>query len=249
MLGCVAAFAATNARMFGLTVLAGILLAGLCWYFCSVYTHLWNRQYRVSIWHHLLCAFASALTLAFVVMFPSLGYTKEVAVGSINLWQLQLDTDQRWATATFGRAYNKIKDLGTEDFSDVAPLGTPGVTIPLTRDESIETFAGTYANEACRNFNARRPFLSKIVWSRAELPSATVLEDTQRWFQTHSSSSYPARRAVALAADQIKMGLEPQTPRVVEISRIALVVLFVFIQAIPFGIIGWAAYVDIKARI
>jgi hypothetical protein len=106
--------------------------------------------------------------------------------------------------------------------------------------------AETYANEACRNFNARRPFLSKIVWSRAELPSATVLEDTQHWFQTHSS--YPAPRAVALAADQIKTGLDPQAPRVVQISRIALVVLFLAIQAIPFGLIGWAAYVDIKPR-
>ena len=50
-------------------------------------------------------------------------------------------------------------------------------------------------------------------------------------------------------ATQIKEGLEPQAPRVVQLTRTAVGLFFVLVQAIPFGLIGWAAYTDIKVRL
>ena len=232
---------------FRLTVLAGILLAGLCWYLCAVYTRMWNKRFRITLTHHMLCGFASLCTLFFTVLFASLAYTKEAALASISLWQVQLNNDQAWADRTFAKAYDKVKDLGTEDFSNAPPPGSPGSLIPTNSDEARQTAASTYANEACRHFDARRPFLSKVVWSSPGVPSDIIFQDVRKWHETNPN--YPPARAIDIAAIQIKEGLDPQAPRVISLSRTALTALFLLIQVIPFGLIGWAAYRDIKARL
>lgn len=247
VISCIALFSSRDSRLFAATVVGGIVLAALCWFLCTVYTHLWNRRYRLTFANHVFCAVASLLTFLFVLTFASLAYTKEAALTRIDLWHIQLKSDAAWERSTFAKAYNRVKDLGIEDFSNVPPPDTPGVVIPVTRDESRQTAASTYANAACENFDEMHPFLSKIVWSRAEIPAEVVLADIRQWLQTNQV--YPTDKAVELAAEQIKAGLDPQTPRVVYLSRLALIVLFLLVQALAFGLIGWAAYTDIKVSI
>jgi hypothetical protein len=247
LLGCIAIFWAKEPALFGITVLTGAILAAFCWYVCSVYTHYWNRKFRVTLTHHILCGFASICTLVFVVLFVSLYYTKDAALASIAVWQLQLNQDNEWAEQTFATAYDRVKELGIEDFSNAPPPGSPNSLIPTTQDESRQTAASVYADEACNHFDTSRPFLSKIVWSSPGVPSETIFKDTVEWFQTNNT--YPPSRAIDIAATQIKEGLDPQVPRVLHLSRAAVAILFVLAQAIPFGLIGWAAYTDIKVRV
>ncbi len=232
---------------FRLTLLAGVLLAGLCWYLCSVYTRMWNKRFRITITHHALCLFASLCTLFFTILFASLAYTKDAALASISLWQTQLNHDEPWAERTYSKAYDKVKDLGTEDFSNAPPPGSPGSLIPTNSDEARQTAASTYSNEACRHFDTKRPFLSKVVWSSPGVPSEVIFHDVRKWHETNPN--YPPARAIDIAANQIKEGLDPQAPRVITLSRLAVTALFLLVQAIPFGLIGWAAYRDIKARL
>src|SRR5690242_5288390 len=97
LLGCIPIFSFKEPGAFRITVLAGVVLAALCWYLCSVYTRLWNKRFRITLTHHVLCAFASLCTLVFTILFASLYYTKDAALGSIALWQAQLshDTDRK----------------------------------------------------------------------------------------------------------------------------------------------------------
>src|SRR5438445_8958760 len=74
MAGCVALHWARSPGSFWLAGLIGLALAGACWYACSVYTHLWNRDFHMSPVHQICCAFASACTLVFVIVFSSLYY-------------------------------------------------------------------------------------------------------------------------------------------------------------------------------
>lgn len=245
--GCVAIFWTKEPATLALTLLGGAVLAALCWYACTVYTHFWNRRFNVTLVHHILCGFASAATLVFIVVFVSLYYTKEAALDSISIWETQVNGDSEWADATFATAYDKVKDLGIEDFSNAPPPGSPDSLIPTNEDASRQTAASVYANEASRHFDTHRPFLSKIVWSSPGVPEETIFKDTAEWFETNPT--YPPSRAIEIAATQIKEGLEPQVPRVLYMSRGAVAVLFVLVQAIPFGLIGWAAYRDIKVRV
>ena len=61
--------------------------------------------------------------------------------------------------------------------------------------------------------------------------------------------SYPPQKVVALSAEEIRGQLVQQTPRAVKFGRLIAVLLFFLIQAIPFGIIGYAAYKDIKVHV
>jgi hypothetical protein len=247
LFGCIPIFMLKEPGSFRVTVLIGILLAGLCWYVCSVYTRLWNKKYHITLTHHVLCGFATLCTLFFTILFASLAYTKDAALASISLWQAQLNSDQAWAERTFARAYDKVKDLGVEDFSNAPPPGSPGSLIPTNSDEARQTAASTYSNEACRHFDAKRPFLSKVVWSSPGVPSDIIFQDVRKWHETNPN--YPPARAIEIAANQIKEGLNPQAPRVISLSRLSVSGLFLLIQAVPFGLIGWAAYRDIKARL
>jgi hypothetical protein len=244
LLGSVALYAAKEPGSFRLVLAAGIVLAALCWYVCTVYTRLWNRQFHITVLHHVVCGFASACTLLFVIVFASLSHTKEAALVSINLWQLQLKADQTWEKATFAKAYHNVQDLGTEDFSKAPPPESPGSFIPTNSDKARQTAASTYANEAAKHFDLHRPFLSKIAWSSPGVPSEIIFADVRAW-HAHNPN-YPPSRAIDIAAFQIKKGLEPQAPRVVALSRVSVAALFLLVQSIPFGLIGWAAYRDIK---
>ncbi len=247
LIGSIPIYIAKDPGGFRLALLIGLVLAALCWYICSVYARSWNRRFHIRFSHHVLCAFASILTLFFAVIFPALAYTKEAALASIDLWKYQLNLDSPWAAATFARAYEEVKRLGIEDFSRVPPPGAPNSFIPTNHDESRQVAALAYANEACRHFDDRRPFLSKVVWSSPGVPSRTIFNDVHQWHQTNPN--YPPSRAIEIAAGQIRQGLEPQVPRVVYLSRIAVLILFALVQAVPFGLIGWAAYRDIKVRL
>ena len=247
LLACIPIYMAKEPGAFRFTVLAGIALAGLCWYICSVYTHLWNKRFRVTLTHHILCGIASIATLFFTILFPSLYYTKEAALDSIARWETQIGADGPWAERTFAKAYDKVKDLGLEDFSKAPPPGSANSFIPTNHDDSRQTAASLYANEAARHFDRARPFLSKVVWSSPGVPAETIFQDVRAWHERNPN--YPPARAIQIAGTQIKEGLDPQAPRVIYLSRMSVIGLFALAQLIPFGLIGWAAYRDIKVRL
>ena len=244
--GAVVVFFAKNPKGFELALAVGLLLAGLCWYGCYTYSRLWNRRFHVKPVHHVLCAVAALITLLFSILYPALGYVREAGEVSITLWETTIRRDGVWAATTFRNAYAAVKRLGLEDFRAVPQPGIPGSWIPTTNDRSRQAAASAYASSACIHFARSRPFLSKVVWARPGIPADVVFEDVHRWHQRNPN--YPPERAIGLAVEQIHAGLIAQVPRLVTISRMLAVILFFLAQAVPFGLVGWAAYRDIKVR-
>lgn len=228
------------------TALIGIVLAGLCWVICNYYTRLWNKKYHLTFTHQVLCSIAALLTFFFVLAFSGLSYLKEVSIDRLNDWSTQILNDNEWAASTFQKAFYKIEENGLEDFSNVPAPGNVGSHIPVNNNKSKEECANIYTNEACRNFKIKNLFLSKIIWTSSKVPQEIINEDMNEYFKTNSI--YPPQRAINLATNYIKAELIVQTPRVVTLARSILVVLFFFLQLIPFGLIGYAAYKDIKTK-
>lgn len=243
--GSVALFAIANRPGLIASCVIGIVLAAACWAGCSYYSRLWNLRYRVTLIHHLLCALAALLTLIFTVLFASLAYTREAALASVEVWEGEVNLDKAWANSTFATAYARVKSLGLEDFSNVLPPGAPGSRIPTHHDPSILAAASTYAGAAARHFITNRPFLSKIIRGRADVPTQTLDSDVKNYFAT-VSKHYPPVRGISLVARTIKQDLDRQAPRVVKTFRILCCALFVAFQLIPFGLVGYAAYRDLK---
>jgi len=242
---CLGLFFTLDRKEFVLSLIIGVLLAALLWWACSNFSKLWNLRFRTKPLHHIFCFIAALLTLVFTVLFASLQYTKEAAYASVKVWQAQLILDQVWAESTFAVAFDAVQGLGIEDFSKIPLPGLPGSHIPTNNDKSILTAASTYANGAADHFKQNRQFLSLIIQGKAEVPQEILQADIKIYFAT-VSKSYPPPRGISLVGDEMRQQLDLQVPKVVTYARVVLVIAFLLAQAVPFGLVAWAAYKDIK---
>ena len=224
---------------------AAVLAVG-CWLAATHYSRLWNLHFRSTPIHHVLCALAAACTLVFAVFFASMGYTKQAADISIDTWSAELMRDQRWSDDTFEATYREIKALGLEDPSQLQQTWEQKRKIAISHHQSRKKFAEVHANAAVANFRAAHPFLSKILGPRADIPAELINEKVNAFLRTYPDRDFPAQDAINIAASNLKSGLQDKTDRVVWVARTSLVVLFVMVQLIPFSLIGYAAYRDVK---
>ena len=234
---------------FAMVLVAAFVLAGLSWYLCNNYVKLWNRRFRLTATHQILTIIASILTFFFVLAFGGLKYMQEVSNAIVMMWEgYEIKADTEWNQATFKEAYYKVKDLKSEDFSRTSAPENGGSFIPTSKKVSQEAMAKVYAIAACSHFDEEHPFLSKIIWSDSEQPTDNVASDVVSYFENNPNSTYTVDKAVTIAADTIKTQLREQTPRTVTLSRIGLVILYLLVMAIPLGLIGYAAYKDIRIQ-
>jgi hypothetical protein len=243
---CIAKFKQDEFVTFLATLIVGVLLGGGSWLLCSYYSRLWNIRYRVTLTHHLLCAVAAILTVIFTLTFVSLKYTKDIAYSIIATWQQQVKSDSGWNAQTFRKSYDKVKALGVEDFSRYPHPNEGGRLMPLNKPESRKTNATVYATDAVLHFKHSHPYLALILRAQPGISIQVIRADTDHFFATHPTGIYSAANAVDLAAKYIKSGLDEQVPRMVAVSRTLIVFLFLLVQAIPLGLIGWEAYRDVK---
>lgn len=228
------------------TIIIGIVIAILFWVLCSYYSLLWNKNFKQTIKHHVICAFAAFLTFLFVLSFSSMKNLKEVATAFVNSWSAEILTNHIWSSNTYNIAYDSVKSTGYEDFKNVPLPDNTNSFIPVNDNRSKFLCASIYTNEACKNFNDLHPFLSKVIWTKPELPQEIIKNDMLEYFKTNKL--YPPARAIHLASDQINQNLIRQTPRIVKISRFLISILFVIVQLIPLSIIGYSAYKDLKSK-
>jgi len=238
-------FFSSHVKEFANVLLVSAVLAVSCWVGANYYVRLWNLRFRTTLIHQVLCSFAALCTLVFALLFASLKYTKPAADLVIDTWKFQIIGDPVWGSNSYRTAYQEVKALGLEDFSATLPPDQGGL-IPATHQQSIKKFAEVYANAAVREFRTGHPFLSKILWARWDIPAKLIDKKATEFFRANPGAMYPAREAVNIAAEEIKSGLQAQTDRIVPVARTILILLFLIVQLIPFGIIGYAAYKDLK---
>ncbi len=247
LLGAALAIFATSERaMLTGVCIGGVVLAALCWWVCSIYSRLWNKSFRVASLHHVFCAVAALMTLAATVCFVALRHAQEASAVSVRIWEEQVKWDKAWAVKTFSAAYDKVNVLGIEDFTKY-PAPPVGRAIPLVNERSQFEYARTYARAAAAHFANGRPCLSSIIQAHSEVPADVLKTDVTNYFATQGKT-YPANRAISLVVSEVEAGLRVHLPRVVKVFRFMLVGIFVAGQLLAFGLVGWAAYRDLKAR-
>jgi hypothetical protein len=245
---------ASGRYQFIAAVAVGLLLAALAWWLAHAVALNFNRQFSFRPQHYVYCGMAATATFLFTIVFFSLRYTADVAQALVSVWEVTIQSDQSWADDTFRQAFDAVRDLRDptgkplEDFSGrPAPDSDLPTTIPTNREESKNLAAEIYAKAAVTQFRTSYPFLSKVLWARSGLAQDEIYADMRRVFDS-GRPTYDAKDAVRLAGASIRQGLEHQVPRIVLLSRIALVVAFLLIQGITFALLIHAALADIKVR-
>ncbi|MFP5213542.1 MAG: hypothetical protein ACLGPL_09200 [Acidobacteriota bacterium] len=228
-------------------LICGILLGVACWVACSYFSRLWNLRYRATWKHHLICAVATVLTLLLTLCFVALRYPTLMVETTVDLLRNQEVKDgHEWQRAAILKASEQVRMLGIGDSGRYTPPVQGGNTVSMDKDKSQQTTAAIYASSAVQYFLDTHQFLSFILSADNVIPTQLINDDVARFFAAHRGVDYPFERAVNLAIDYIKQELSARILRFVFISRTVLVCLFLFVQAIPFGLIGFSAYRDLK---
>ena len=229
-----------------LSSILGAIIFSIGWYlFCIYYTHLWNTKYRVTSTYHILSVIASLFTFIFILTLIGISNYKYVMEASINRWADSLKANSTWKVNTFREAYYKVKATGLEDFTN---FQNPEGTIPAGKPESQQLCASVFSNDACANFKEVHPLLAKIAWTNAGIPTEILQNNIKSFFSAHPGSLYQAETAINLVSGIIKQQLIAQIPRFIIVVKIFIIFLFFIFELIPFGLIGMAAYNDLKIK-
>jgi hypothetical protein len=228
-------------------VFVAILLGGLCWLLCASYTKLWNKHFNVNAKHHILCGIAALCTIFFIYGFYSVRYLENLVHNVVGVWETNLLEDDEWADSTFEIAFYAVQRVDPAPFKRYREPKNGGSTIPLESSAAIQVCAETYVYEACESFATEYPFLNRLLKVRAGISREAIEEDIEEYFD-EGHSIYPAEQAIDLAAWYIESELIAQAPTIVKKTRTVLFLLFLLIQAIPFGIIGYVAYKNLKIK-
>lgn len=232
----------------------GVLLGGLSWWLAHFVALGFNRQFSFNTQHHVFCAIAAVITLVFTVLFFAMHYTADVARAMVTQWEAAIGEDQDWTHDTFVDAYDAVYALRDnsgrqlEDFSKFPHPDRGGDLIPTNADKTKETIADVYVGAAMEHFRHGHPFLSKILWAREGVAPEAIQQDMTRFFAANPGGIYSTAEAIKLAGQEIRDGLTAQAPRVVLISRSVLVVAFLLVQGLVFGLLIRAALANIRER-
>lgn len=235
---------------FLLAVAIGTLLAAFAWWLAHVVALNFNRRFSFRRQHHLYCGVVAVLTLAAAVLFAALTFAREVAADMVDRWARALPADQTFVQDTFRHAYLAVcgPEHPTESRAACAEMPLSSGQVPLNRDASRLKLGSIYAEAAVEHFRNQHPLLSQVLWASTGIAPTAIREDLDRFFEDRPGEIYPLDAAIDLARREIRAGLTAQVPRVVLLARIALVALFLILQAIVFLLLIRAALADIKVR-
>jgi hypothetical protein len=190
---------------------------------------------------------SSIFSFLFIICFVGFAFLEDVAMSKILIWKENLHKDIEYTNNAFIKAYHNVKETGTENFNDVPEPGKIGGHIPVTKKESQLVVGKTYYDEAVKNFKKSHGFLNAILTVKSENTPEALQKDMEQYF-SGGNSTYSTDNGIEIVANNLKESLLEQAPKVVKVSRITLVLLFILIQMIPFGIISYSAYKDLKIK-
>ena len=231
--------------LFGV-VLLSLALGALCWIVCSYYTRLWHKRFHVRAKHHLLCAIAAIFTIIFTITYSAVGNLEYIVDDIIDNWHVFLTQDKDFHNETYELAFYTLQKEHPTVFRDVPEPSENGSYIPFSNDDMMQTCVEIYVNEACSNFSTQHPFLNMMLKARPDISQTEIEYDIKEFFQKNQGAYYPLERAIDIAANHIRANLLEQSPETVSKTRLILLILFLGVQVIPFGIIGYCAYKDLK---
>jgi len=233
----------------GLTVVYIVLalaLSAVVWWACTHYTKLWNTVYHVTPSFHVLCCVAAVVTFFATLCFIGLKNMKPVSERIVEEWGEEVMDDYELSEKCFRESYYAIKDTGMEDIQGYRAPENGGNLIPISRRETRILVGEIYAGNACRDFARRNPFIGYFIKADEGVPSEIIAEDVDSFFRSRNADTYPLERGFVLAIRQITSDLQAQCGKIVRHTRWWLFLVFLLVQSIPFGAIGYLAWRDLK---
>lgn len=235
-----------NFMQFRVVFLAALLLAVGMWVFCSFFSRLWNKNYHLNVWHHVLCFFAAAATFVVVLLYPSLEYLKPYAYASVQSWQSELNRNNGLWNEVIRKCRKACEAMGIKQEENPIEVNVTCLTPGGKKISGIKKVSQIYALAMVENFKSKRPVLSLILSARGRKAQEVVNAEMEDYFEKYPKMD--PKFIIDKGGDVIRRDLDQQIPKIVPYARTGLILVFLFFQAIPFGIIAIASYRDIRVH-
>lgn len=250
LLDCIQQTAASTARFSGVLV-SGVAVAMLAHCACFYSVRLWNRKFHMKLQHHFICGVAGLVTLFFMLSFHSLTHVEQVVKHQVDDWREHLENDGEFNEKMAWAIYKSFKERWPAEQTN-PKYPPPSTTIPDGKEkDAAHMTASAITKEAAEDFDGRFPVLRRIIGaSQQKVEQAakdSMLPEMISALRT-PDGRYRYKAALVHVAHAIESDLSPKVPRVVVWSRAALVVAFLLIQAMAFGLVGWLGQIDIQVK-
>lgn len=227
-------------------IILAVALSAFIWWVCTHYTKLWNRVYEVTPSFHIICGVASLVTFFATLGFIGLKNMKPVAEQMVDEWSEEVMYDNDLSSQCFHDSYYAIKESGLEDMRGYVAPEKGGDIIPISHRETQVLVGQIYAGNACRDFSLRYPFIGYFIKAEDGVPAELITQDINSYLRSGKSHTYPLEQGFVLAIKKISSDLQEQCGRIVRVTRWWLFLLFLLVQLIPFGLIGYLAYRELQ---
>lgn len=252
LLGQAIAFAVAHARgQLALYAIGGMIAAVLCFFLCSWFARLWNRQIEFTVGHRIWCAVAGLTTVLVAVAFAGVMRLSDVARLRVAEWSDTLGTPETRGKLWEAQHRALVSAGYAQPDYDRAP--EQGGSLMRTPDQqSQEIFAHTMADVAMSLFDQQNHLLHRLIASRDEQAVRAVVADQTLFFSTHKDSSnetdraYPLGRAVAVLQHEMEAEFSARIPVFQWRALMVAIVLALLSQVAPFVLAGLAAYRQIR---
>lgn len=248
-LNCIGILRSDDPKLFIGAILAGLTVGGLLWWGAFWWARLWNKKYSLTPLHHVLAALVLLLATGYALTSVSLKYAARTVESKVRLWQEAANLDADLKSRLSARLYDEVAARGTEDISKIPDPRTlaPGETWTFTYQNHTETQAvigDVYTKGALQHFEKSHPLLALIL--SPAVPAELIIEDIRVKSRANPSGIYQLNDGTRLLVEQMFVKMSDQIWRVVMVSRITLLVLFLIFLSIPIVLIAMAAYRDIR---
>jgi hypothetical protein len=252
LLGQAIAFAAVHARgQLALYAIAGLIAAVLCFFLCSWFARLWNRQIEFTVGHRVWCMVAAMMTVFVAIALAGVMRLSDVARLRVAEWSDALGTPEIHGKIWEAQHRALVSAGYPQPDYDRAP--EQGGSLLRTSDQqSQEIFAHAMADVAMSLFDQQNHLLHRLIASRDEQAVRSVVADQTQFFSTHKNSSdaadraYPLQRAVAVLQHEMEAEFSARIPIFQWRALLVAIVLALLTQVAPFVLAGIAAYRQIR---
>jgi hypothetical protein len=199
-----------NFMQFRIVFLAALLLAVGMWVFCSFFSRLWNKNYHLNVWHHVLCFFAAAATFVVVLLYPSLEYLKPYAYASVQSWQSELNRNNGLWNEVISKCRKACEAMGIKQEENPLKVNVTYLTPGGKKISGIKKVSQIYAQAMVENFKSKRPVLSLILSARGRKAQEVVNAEMEDYFEKYPQMD--PKFIIDKGGDVIRRDLDQQIP-------------------------------------
>lgn len=228
------------------SALVGLGISALC----AFSARLWNKKYHIKPFHYVVSAGAGGFAIICTLLLFSAIHIPDAAQKLIGIWEVKITHDSDWIENQLGRrifyAVDKIipqppVEKRQGQWSTLIPNDSPRAK------DGRRAFARVLAIDSLRHFRQNHRYLSWLLWVDKQGPEADIQDRVATEMDRSGWVAY--KTALGWTAERVTDDLNRESKRLVVRSRVAIVIVFLVIELLCFGIVGLAAYRDLKVRV